>query len=76
MTRGERSAVPLVRDDQHPDYHPGDRFAPESPKDEARVVAVGRAARTPFILVGATYVLVLAVAALVVGVIVLVMWLA
>jgi hypothetical protein len=76
MARGERPTVPLVPDNQHPDYHPGDRFAPEAPKEEARVVAEGRAARTPFVLVGATYVLVLVVAALVVGIIVLAMWLA
>ena len=76
MAHGDRPTVPLRRDDEKPDYAPGDRFTPETPQDEAKVVAKGRAARTPFVLVGSAYITILSFAAIVVGIVVLAMWLA
>jgi hypothetical protein len=74
--KDRRRTVPVTPSDEHPIYRPGERLLPEKPGEELRELAGGRAARTPFTLHAALAAGILGVAAIVVGIVVLAIWLA
>lgn len=67
--------VPAPPSDERGTYHPGDKFSPASPGEEARVVARGERARTPFVVWGAMHVVILAVVLVILGIVILAIWL-